>query len=226
MFNAKLMYSKIKKDKHMKKCDKNAFVCVYRIIGRKTYNYFACDNASRHSQHFRHLAKTSYLPVLKQYKAEDARLIQGHKTVRFVSTLLAFCDLKSTTLPLCHCAFNSEMKSKPFTQQAHNLKTMSYQRQCDVMTSHRRRYDVVLTSYTCWVVTLLRHLHSVTEPHTSSSLSSLIGSSDFDERIRNIMEDVYADMPKTVSFKSSYHQVLILYSLFFLKMGCKIYYYT
>ena len=31
-----------------------------------------------------------------------------------------------------------------------------------------------------------------------SSLSSLIGSSDFDERIRNIMEDVYSDGRKTV----------------------------
>ena len=36
------------------------------------------------------------------------------------------------------------------TQQAHNLKTTSYQRQCDVMTSHRRRYDVVLTACACW----------------------------------------------------------------------------
>ena len=71
----------------------------------------------------------------------------------------------------------------------------------------------------CWKSHVTAHLNSVTEPHTSSSLSSLIGSSDFDERIRNIMEDVYADMPKTVSFKSSYHQVLILYSLIFLKNG-------
>ena len=32
------------------------------------------------------------------------------------------------------------------TKQAHNLKITSYQRRCDVLTSHRRRYDVVLTS--------------------------------------------------------------------------------
>ena len=120
---------------------------------------------------------------------------------------------------MSHRAFNSEMKSKPFTQQAHNLKTMSYQRRCDVMTSRRRRYDVLLTPYACWVETLFIRLHSVTEPHTSSSLSSLIGSSDFDERIRNIMEDVYADMPKTVSFKSSYHQLLINCILTFIKKG-------
>ena len=39
---------------------------------------------------------------------------------------------------------------------------------------------------------------SISEPHTVSSLSSLIGSSDFDERIRNIMEDVYSDGHRTV----------------------------
>ena len=36
-------------------------------------------------------------------------------------------------------------------QQAHNLKTTSYQRRCDVMTSHRRRYGVVLTSCVFWI---------------------------------------------------------------------------
>ena len=29
-------------------------------------------------------------------------------------------------------------------QQAHDVETPSYQRRCDVMTSHRRYYDVVL----------------------------------------------------------------------------------
>ena len=42
-------------------------------------------------------------------------------------------------------------------------------------------------------------VYCVSEPHTSSSLSSLIGSTEFDERIRNIMEDVYAETQKTVS---------------------------
>ena len=48
------------------------------------------------------------------------------------------------------------MEEKAGFQQAqtHNLKTMSYQRRCDVMTSHRRWYDVVLTSYVCWVALL------------------------------------------------------------------------
>ena len=40
---------------------------------------------------------------------------------------------------------------KTISQQAHNLKTTSNQRRCDVMASRRRRYDVVLTSCTCWV---------------------------------------------------------------------------
>ena len=60
-----------------------------------------------------------------------------------------------------------------------------------------------------------------------SSLSSLIGSSDFDERIRNIMEDVYSDGHRTVckclfspfliyTFKTLYiYQRLWLYFLYF-----------
>ena len=41
-------------------------------------------------------------------------------------------------------------------QQAHNLKTTSYQRRCDVITSHRRRYGVVLTSRACWCTLVIR----------------------------------------------------------------------
>ena len=37
------------------------------------------------------------------------------------------------------------------TQQAHNIKMMSYQRRCDVITSHRRWYDVILTLCAHWV---------------------------------------------------------------------------
>ena len=37
------------------------------------------------------------------------------------------------------------------SQHANNLKTTSYQRRCDVMTSCRHRYDVVLTPCACWV---------------------------------------------------------------------------
>ena len=36
------------------------------------------------------------------------------------------------------------------TQRAHDVKMTSYQRRCDVMTSHRRRYDVIMTSCACW----------------------------------------------------------------------------
>ena len=35
-------------------------------------------------------------------------------------------------------------------QQAYNIKMTSYQRQCDVITSHRRWYDVILTLCACW----------------------------------------------------------------------------
>ena len=37
------------------------------------------------------------------------------------------------------------------TQRAHDVTMMSYERRCDVMTSHRRRSDVILTSCACWV---------------------------------------------------------------------------
>ena len=36
------------------------------------------------------------------------------------------------------------------TQWAHNVKMTSYQRQCDVITSHRRWYDVILILCACW----------------------------------------------------------------------------
>ena len=36
------------------------------------------------------------------------------------------------------------------TQWAHNVKMTSYQRRCDVITSHRRWYDVILIVCACW----------------------------------------------------------------------------
>ena len=44
---------------------------------------------------------------------------------------------------------NENVSSLSTTQQAHNLKITSYQRRCDAMTSHRRRYDGVLTPCAC-----------------------------------------------------------------------------
>ena len=35
-------------------------------------------------------------------------------------------------------------------QRAHDIRMTSYQRRCDVKTSHRRRSDVILTSCACW----------------------------------------------------------------------------
>ena len=48
--------------------------------------------------------------------------------------------------------FYSTLKSMCLdqAQRAHDIKMTSYQRQCDVMTSHRRRYDVILTSCARW----------------------------------------------------------------------------
>ena len=36
------------------------------------------------------------------------------------------------------------------SQWAHNVKMTSYQRRCDVITSHRRLYDVILMLCACW----------------------------------------------------------------------------
>ena len=47
------------------------------------------------------------------------------------------------------------------TQWAHNVKMTSYQRRCDVITSHRRWYDVILMLCACWVV----HEHHFTGCH-------------------------------------------------------------
>ena len=48
-----------------------------------------------------------------------------------------------------HSTEKNELK-KP-TQQAHNIKMTSYQRRCDVITSHRRWYDVILKLCAHWV---------------------------------------------------------------------------
>ena len=39
---------------------------------------------------------------------------------------------------------------KHVTPQAHDVKMMSYGRRCDVITSHRRQYDVISTLCVCW----------------------------------------------------------------------------
>ena len=40
------------------------------------------------------------------------------------------------------------------SQWAHNVKMTSYQRRCDVITSHRRWYDVILMLCACWATSL------------------------------------------------------------------------
>ena len=40
---------------------------------------------------------------------------------------------------------------RQISQWAHNVKMTSYQRRCDVISSHRRWYDVILMLFACWV---------------------------------------------------------------------------
>ena len=48
----------------------------------------------------------------------------------------------------------------PLSQRAHDVRMTSYQRRCDVMTSHRRQSDVTLTSCACLVVTVWLSEHA------------------------------------------------------------------
>ena len=47
-----------------------------------------------------------------------------------------------------------ELNLRATSQWAHNVKMMSYQRRCYVITSHRRWYDVILMLFACWDCTL------------------------------------------------------------------------
>ena len=53
-------------------------------------------------------------------------------------------------------SYNKFILKHPFelnvTQQANNIKMTSYQRRCDVITSHQRWYDVILTLCVHWEV--------------------------------------------------------------------------
>ena len=48
-------------------------------------------------------------------------------------------------------------------QRAHNIKMTSYQRRCDVITSHRRWYDVILTMCACWGNVSIMRIHWLVE---------------------------------------------------------------
>ena len=45
---------------------------------------------------------------------------------------------------------HAELDQTDTTQWAHNVKMTLYQRRCDVITSHRRWYDVILMLFACW----------------------------------------------------------------------------
>ena len=52
--------------------------------------------------------------------------------------------------PWLESACTSTQSGQSSSQQAHNIKMTSYQRRCDVITSHRRWYDVILTLCAHW----------------------------------------------------------------------------
>ena len=79
-------------------------------------------------------------------------------------SIYCFCALSlSLSLSLCVYSFilciqysnclRKMVLCTRYTQQAHNVKMTSFQRRCDVITSHRRWYDVILTLCALWVCT-------------------------------------------------------------------------
>ena len=58
---------------------------------------------------------------------------------------------------------------------AHDVKMTSYERRCDVMTSHRRSYDVILAPNAHWVNisgrTVLNNIDSTTETSLERNLA-------------------------------------------------------
>ena len=42
------------------------------------------------------------------------------------------------------------LQSKAESQRTHDVEMTSYRRRCDVITSHRRQSEVILTSCACW----------------------------------------------------------------------------
>ena len=48
----------------------------------------------------------------------------------------------------------NKRKSGPVSQQAHDVKVTLYGRRCDVITSHRRQYNVISTLCACWVISV------------------------------------------------------------------------
>ena len=53
-------------------------------------------------------------------------------------------------IPSLKVTFACARSSRGRSQWAHDFRSTSYQRRCDVMTSHRRRSDVILTSCARW----------------------------------------------------------------------------
>ena len=57
------------------------------------------------------------------------------------------------------------------SQQAQNIKITSYERRCDVMTSHRRSYDVVLTFFLFFFLDVVTATNLAPSSHISIGLN-------------------------------------------------------
>ena len=71
---------------------------------------------------------------------------ETHQAKKYFGAYISNRDAYGHIHPLCE---------QDFAQWAHNVKMTSYQRRCDVITSHRRWYDVILMLCACWVASRL-----------------------------------------------------------------------
>ena len=93
----------------------------------------------------------------------------GHENITGVTCLTddKFVDTKYPTLfnmYLFCVVIVTFMTLIVLSQRAHDVRMTSYQCRCDVMTSHRRRSDVILTSCACWNTSLSATLFLIATP--------------------------------------------------------------
>ena len=113
--------------------------------------------------HKRHVTDEKWLRSgcrLWRYNCSKVLTDDGRRTDHYpISSPGAFVpgEIKKGLSGICPLAIynapseDSERTIRKPTQWAHNFKITSYQRRCDVITSHRRWYDIILMLCACWV---------------------------------------------------------------------------
>ena len=113
--------------------------------------------------------------ITKTYVGRD--LLWKYRTSDLLSFQTTNFELNKEKLYYSLVVFLSPWQSKlhcwSLSQWAHNVKMTSYQRRCDVITSHRRWYDVILMMCACWAVFRRQICSLTTDGSGNLSLRSL-----------------------------------------------------